>query len=277
MTAADDRTDAGWDADAPRLLAERLTLRYGDRTVVEELDLVVPPGSFTVVLGPNACGKSTLLRALSRLLAPTTGTVVLDGRDIHTRPPKDVARRLGLLPQTATAPDGITVAELASRGRYAHRRALRQWSTEDDTAVGGALAATGVADLAERPVAELSGGQRQRVWIAMVLAQETPLVLLDEPTTYLDVAYQIEVMNLLHDLNRSGRTVVAVLHDLNHAARYASHLVVMRDGRVEAVGPPATTLTSELVERVFGLPNVVIPDPVTGTPLVVPADTRARR
>ncbi|NJP67762.1 ABC transporter ATP-binding protein [Streptomyces sp. ventii] len=254
-----------------------MTLRYGDRTVVEELDLVVPPGSFTVVLGPNACGKSTLLRALSRLLAPTTGTVVLDGRDIHTRPPKDVARRLGLLPQTATAPDGITVAELASRGRYAHRRALRQWSTEDDTAVGGALAATGVADLAERPVAELSGGQRQRVWIAMVLAQETPLVLLDEPTTYLDVAYQIEVMNLLHDLNRSGRTVVAVLHDLNHAARYASHLVVMRDGRVEAVGPPATTLTSELVERVFGLPNVVIPDPVTGTPLVVPADTRARR
>nr|WP_245246880.1 ABC transporter ATP-binding protein [Streptomyces lonarensis] len=258
------------------MLARGLTLRYGDRTVVEELDLVVPPGSFTVVLGPNACGKSTLLRALSRLLAPTAGTVVLDGRDIHTRPPKDVARRLGLLPQTATAPDGITVAELASRGRYAHRRALRQWSPEDDEAVAGALAATGVADLAARPVAELSGGQRQRVWIAMVLAQETPLVLLDEPTTYLDVAYQIEVMNLLHELNRAGRTVVAVLHDLNHAARYASHLVVMRDGRIEAAGPPARTLTSELVDRVFGLPNVVIPDPVTGTPLVVPADTRTR-
>ncbi|GAB2524160.1 ABC transporter ATP-binding protein [Nocardiopsis aegyptia] len=266
----------GPDTADARLRAEALTLRYGRRTVVEDLDLVVPPGSFTVVIGPNACGKSTLLRSLARLLPPASGTVVLDGRDIAAYPPKEAARRLGLLPQTAAAPEGITVAELASRGRYAHQRVLRQWSRADERAVLDALAATGVADLAARRVEELSGGQRQRVWIAMVLAQETPLVLLDEPTTYLDIAHQIEVLNLLHDLHRRGRTVVAVLHDLNHAARYASHVVAMRDGRIVASGAPKDTITSGLVDEVFGLPNVVIPDPETGTPLVVPTDTRVR-
>ncbi|MEU5162160.1 ABC transporter ATP-binding protein [Streptomyces sp. NPDC020875] len=260
-------------ADA-RLGAERLSLRYGRRTVVEDLDLVVPPGSFTVVIGPNACGKSTLLRALAGLLPPTAGQVVLDGADIASYPPKEAARRLGLLPQTAIAPDGITVAELVSRGRYAHQRVLRQWSREDEQAVLDALTATGVADLSARRVEELSGGQRQRVWIAMVLAQETPLILLDEPTTYLDIAHQIEVLNLLHDLNLRGRTIVAVLHDLNQAARYASHVVAMKDGRITASGTPAETITADLVREVFGLAGIVIPDPVTGTPLIVPADTR---
>ncbi|MET9964879.1 ABC transporter ATP-binding protein [Streptomyces sp. NPDC006356] len=260
-----------------RLRAEALTLGYGRQVIVENLDLVVPPGSFTVIIGPNACGKSTLLRALARLLPPTAGTVVLDGKDIASYPPKEAARRLGLLPQTATAPEGITVAELVSRGRYAHQRVLRQWSRADEQAIMAALDATGVADLAPRRVEELSGGQRQRVWIAMVLAQETPLVLLDEPTTYLDIAHQIEVLNLLHDLNQQGRTIVAVLHDLNHAARYASHIVAMKDGRITAAGTPGDTITADLVDEVFGLPNIVIPDPQTGTPLVVPTDTRATR
>ncbi|MEU3600403.1 ABC transporter ATP-binding protein [Streptomyces sp. NPDC006798] len=260
-------------ADA-RLGAEGLSLRYGRRTVVENLELVVPPGSFTVVIGPNACGKSTLLRALAGLLPPAAGRIVLDGADIASYPPKEAARRLGLLPQTAIAPDGITVAELVSRGRYAHQRVLRQWSREDEAAVLDALTATGVADLSARRVEELSGGQRQRVWIAMVLAQETPLILLDEPTTYLDIAHQIEVLNLLHDLHLRGRTIVAVLHDLNQAARYASHVVAMKDGRITAAGTPAETITAELVREVFGLAGIVIPDPVTGTPLIVPADTR---
>ncbi|MGV9316090.1 ABC transporter ATP-binding protein [Streptomyces sp. NPDC003691] len=263
--------------DRDRLRAEALTLGYGGRTIVEDLDLVVPPGSFTVIIGPNACGKSTLLRALAGLLPPTAGTVFLDGKDITTYRPKAAARLLGLLPQTATAPEGITVAELVARGRYAYQRALRQWSRADEQAVGDALAATGVEELAPRRVDELSGGQRQRVWIAMVLAQETPLVLLDEPTTFLDIAHQIDVLNLLHDLNERGRTVVAVLHDLNQAARYASHIVAMKDGRIVSAGPPADTITADLVHEVFGLPNTVIPDPETGTPLVVPTDTRSAR
>jgi ABC-type cobalamin/Fe3+-siderophores transport system ATPase subunit len=261
-------------ADSP-LQAAGLSVRYDRRSVIADLDLVVPPGSFTVIIGPNACGKSTLLRALAGLLPATSGTVLLEGRDIAAYSAKDTARRLGLLPQSAVSPEGITVAELVARGRYAHQRLLRQWSAADEAAVTDALRLTGVADLATRLVDELSGGQRQRVWIAMVLAQETPLILLDEPTTYLDIAHQIEVLNLLHDLNGQGRTIVAVLHDLNHAARYASNIVAMQDGRIVAHGPPRSTITAELVAGVFGLPNVVISDPLTGTPLVVPADTRA--
>jgi ABC-type cobalamin/Fe3+-siderophores transport system ATPase subunit len=259
--------------DAP-LRAAGLSVRYDRASIIDDLDIVVPPGSFTVIIGPNACGKSTLLRALAGLVPASAGTVLLDGRDIASYSAKDTARRLGLLPQTAVSPEGITVAELVARGRYAHQRLLRQWSAADEAAVTDALRLTDVADLATRPVDELSGGQRQRVWIAMVLAQQTPLILLDEPTTYLDIAHQIEVLNLLHDLNGQGRTVVAVLHDLNHAARYASHIVAMQDGRIVEQGPPGTTITAELVAGVFGLPNVVISDPLTGTPLVVPADTR---
>ena len=257
-------------SDPSRLEARSVSLAYDGITIVPELSVAVPPGSFTVVIGPNACGKSTLLRGLSRLLAPAAGSVVLDGRDISSYPAKEVARRLGLLPQSALAPDGITVADLVGRGRYPHQSLLRQWSSADDIAVREAMDATGTAELSARPVDALSGGQRQRVWVAMVLAQQTDLLLLDEPTTYLDVAHQVELMEPFVELNARGRTVVAVLHDLNHAARYASHIIAMRDGRIVAEGAPRDVITSERVEAVYGLPNVVIDDPVTGGPLVVP-------
>lgn len=255
---------------APRLAADGVSLAYDRRMVVSDLTVSVPDGSFTVIIGPNACGKSTLLRGLSRLLAPQSGSVVLDGRAISAYPAKEVARRLGLLPQTAIAPEGITVADLVARGRYPHQGLIRRWSDADERAVDEALDATGTRELAPRPVDELSGGQRQRVWVAMVLAQQTDLLLLDEPTTFLDIAHQVELMELFGRLNRAGRTIVAVLHDLNHAARYASHIVAMRDGAIVAEGTPAEVVTSERVEQVFGLPNMVIADPVTGGPLVVP-------
>jgi iron complex transport system ATP-binding protein len=260
-----------------RLSGSELRLAYDDRLVVDGLDVAIPDGSFTVVVGPNACGKSTLLRALARMLKPRGGTVLLDGADIRSQPAKAVARRLGLLPQSPTAPDAITVADLVGRGRYPHQRLLRQWSPDDERAVAEALAATGTTELAERAVDELSGGQRQRVWLAMVLAQETPLLLLDEPTTYLDIAHQIEVLDLCADLREQhGRTLVAVLHDLNHACRYATHLIAMRDGRIVAEGDPGEIVDAALVEQVFGLACRVVPDPETGTPLVVPAARRAR-
>ncbi len=254
-----------------RLRGQDLTLAYDERTIARGLSLEVPDGSFTVVVGPNACGKSTLLRALARMLKPTSGHVLLDGEHIRSLPSKEVARRLGLLPQTASAPEGITVADLVARGRFPHQKLLRQWTRDDERAVDAAMASTHVEDLADRAVDELSGGQRQRVWIAMALAQETPLLLLDEPTTFLDIAHQIEVLDLLATLHEEqGRTLVAVLHDLNHACRYATHLVALKGGRVMAQGDPREVVTAELVERVFGLPCVVVPDPETGTPLVVP-------
>jgi iron complex transport system ATP-binding protein len=253
------------------LEARGITYGYHGRPVGSGLDLRIPDRSFTVVVGPNACGKSTLLRALSRLLRPTAGQVLLDGRDIAAYPSKQVARRLGLLPQTSLAPDGITVTDLVARGRFPYQSAIRQWSREDEQAVRDALAATRTTDLGGRLVDELSGGQRQRVWVAMVLAQQTPLLLLDEPTTFLDIAHQIELLELFSELNADhGHTIVAVLHDLNHAARYASHLVAMRDGGVVAQGSPNHILTEDLVREVFDLPCRVIEDPVTGTPLVLP-------
>lgn len=253
-----------------RLHARSVTLRYDDRTISSDLTLALPDGSFTVIVGPNACGKSTLLRALARLLTPAAGDVVLDGKRIDDLPTREIARRLGLLPQSATAPPGITVADLVARGRYPHQSFFRQWSKADEVAVASAMQATRVSDLSGRLVDELSGGQRQRVWIAMVLAQETPILLLDEPTTFLDIAHQIELLELLADLNAGGRTVVAVLHDLNHACRYASHLVAMRDGAILAEGRPSDVVTEALVEAVFGLPCMVIDDPVSHTPLIVP-------
>ncbi|SIR82359.1 iron complex transport system ATP-binding protein [Micromonospora avicenniae] len=262
-------------AGTSRLRGTGMTLAYDRRTVAEDLTVAVPDHSFTVVIGPNACGKSTVLRALSRMLRPTSGSVLLDGADIHRRPARQVARTLGLLPQSSIAPDGITVAELVARGRYPHQGLLRQWSREDERVVEESMTATGVADLADRVVDELSGGQRQRVWIAMALAQQTPLLLLDEPTTYLDIAHQIEILDLCARLHEEqGRTLVAVLHDLNHAARYATHLIAMRDGRVVAAGPPGEVVTAELVAEVFGLSCRVIEDPESGTPLVVPAARR---
>ncbi|MFF4226739.1 ABC transporter ATP-binding protein [Streptomyces abikoensis] len=258
-----------------RLSAESVTLAYDGRVIAEDLSVAVPDNSFTVIVGPNACGKSTLLRALSRMLKPQAGSVLLDGAAIGSYPARKVARTLGLLPQSSVAPDGITVADLVARGRHPHQGLLRQWSPEDERIVQESMAATGVAALADRYVDELSGGQRQRVWIAMALAQRTPLLLLDEPTTFLDIQHQIEILDLCAELHENqGRTLVAVLHDLNHAARYATHLIAMRDGRVVAEGAPGDIVTAELVERVFGLRCQVIDDPQTGTPLVVPAARR---
>jgi iron complex transport system ATP-binding protein len=258
-----DQTDS-------RLAAESVTLAYDKRVISSDLSVAIPDGSFTVIIGPNGCGKSTLLRSLARLLKPQQGRVVLDGKAVAEYGGKEAARLVGLLPQTSVAPDGITVADLVGRGRFPHQGLIRQWSAADKTAVDRAMAATGVDELASRPVDELSGGQRQRVWVAMALAQETPLLLLDEPTTYLDIAHQIDLLDLFAGLNRAGSTLVAVLHDLNQATRYATHLVVMKDGAVAAEGPPREVFTADLVHEVFGLPCLVIEDPVSGTPLVVP-------
>jgi iron complex transport system ATP-binding protein len=253
------------------LVVERLVLGYGDRVVIDGLDLVIPTGRITAIVGANACGKSTLLRSMSRLLTPRGGSVLLDGKQIHKMPPKQLAQTLGLLPQSPIAPEGITVSDLVGRGRHPHQGIFSRWSPDDDEAVAAALEATGILDLAERSVDELSGGQRQRVWIAMALAQQTDLLLLDEPTTFLDVNHQVEVLDLLTDLNRArGTTVVMVLHDLNLAARYADNLVAIADGAVHAAGPAAEVLTEDCVRAVFGLDSRVIVDPTSGAPLMLP-------
>lgn len=257
------------------LLARDISLGYGDTQIISELTLEVPDNSFTIIIGPNACGKSTLLRGFARLLKPSTGSVLLDGAELHTRKPKEVARKLGLLPQSSIAPDGITVADLVGRGRFPHQNAMRTWSREDERAVIDAMAATSVTDLSKRLVDELSGGQKQRVWVAMALAQQTGHLLLDEPTTFLDIGHQIDLLELFADLHRAGTTLVAVLHDLNHAARYATHLVAMRDGVIVAQGDPREVITEELVEAVYDLPCRVITDPVSGTPLVLPLGRRS--
>jgi iron complex transport system ATP-binding protein len=253
------------------LTAESLSLGYADHAVIHGIDLSVLPGKVTGIIGANACGKSTLLKSMSRLLKPTGGVVLLDGKDVHSIPPKELARTLGLLPQSPIAPEGITVADLVGRGRHPHQGIMSRWSREDDEAVAFALDTTHTAELADRAVDELSGGQRQRVWIAMALAQQTDLLLLDEPTTYLDVAHQVEVLDLLTDLNEaSGITIVMVLHDLNLAARYCDEIAMIADGKVEAVGEPSEVFTEERVEKVFGLKSRIIDDPVSGTPLVLP-------
>ncbi|SPF67328.1 adenosinetriphosphatase [Propionibacterium ruminifibrarum] len=257
-------------AAGSRLSAKDLTLAYDRHEICRGLSLDIPDGSFTVIVGPNGCGKSTLLRSLARLLVPRAGAVLLDGRSLRQVAPRTAAQTIGLLPQGATAPDGITVADLVARGRFPHRRLLRDTRATDRAAVEGAMRATGTTELADRAVNELSGGQRQRVWVAMALAQETPMLLLDEPTTYLDIAHQIDLLELFAGLNRQGRTMVAVLHDLNQAARYGTHLVAMRDGAIVAQGAPAEVVTPQTVEDVFGLEVLVVDDPVTGTPMIVP-------
>jgi iron complex transport system ATP-binding protein len=255
-----------------RLGAKGATLAYADRTIVDKIDVSIPDGRITVIVGPNGCGKSTLLRALARLMTPRQGSVLLDGKDIHALPTREVARRLGLLPQAPISPEGILVGDLVARGRSPHQSAFQQWSREDEAAVEEALAATGLAEVADRRVDELSGGQRQRVWIAMALAQHTSLLLLDEPTTFLDLRHQIDVLGLLRKLNRNeGRTLVLVLHDINLACRYADHIIAMRSGRIVAEGFPAEVVTAETMRAVFDLDCRVIDDPLSGTPLVIPA------
>jgi len=277
-TMATDRTTSSpTRTGGARLVADGVSLGYGDRTVVDHLSYAVPDGAVTAVVGANACGKSTLLRGMARLLRPSAGSVLLDGEQIHRTSTRQVARTLGLLPQAPVTPEGVSVVDLVSRGRHPHTGALRRWGSDDDAAVAEALALTGTTDLAERPVDELSGGQRQRVWVAMALAQGTDLLLLDEPTTYLDVAHQMELLELLRDLNATrGTTIVMVLHELNLAARFADHLVAMCEGRIVASGTPGEVLTEDTVHEVFGLPCRVIPDPVSGTPLVVPLGRRTR-
>ncbi|MDI3406015.1 ABC transporter ATP-binding protein [Streptomyces cavernicola] len=266
------------DQPQPNQLAARgLDLRYGERTVVDGLDLVIPGGAVTAIVGPNACGKSTLLRGLTRLLAPADGTVTLDGADIHRMSARALALRLGLLPQQPVTPEAVTVEALVRLGRYPHQRLLSPWSEKDQAAVEAALERTGTASLRDQPVDRLSGGQRQRVWIALALAQDTELLLLDEPTTFLDLRHQLDVLDLVAELHsEAGRTVVMVLHDLGQAARYADHLVVLKDGRLAAAGPPAEVLDAELVKSVFDVDCRVIPDPETGTPLVIPRGSAAR-
>ncbi|GAY10536.1 ABC transporter ATP-binding protein [Pseudonocardia sp. N23] len=280
MTQSSAQTSAAGDAATDlvaagvRLRAESVSLGYGDRTIVDDLDLDVVQHTVTSVIGPNGCGKSTLLRALGRLLTPSKGQVLLDGKRIDKMPTKEVATILGMLPQTPSAPEGLTVGDLVARGRHPHQAWYRQWSSDDEDSVHEALEWTNMGDLAERPVDELSGGQRQRAWISMALAQGTDLLLLDEPTTYLDLAHQVEVLELVRRLNRErGRTVVMVLHDLNLAARYSDRLVAMRAGRIIAAGKPSEVITEPLLAEVFGLHARVIPDPVSGTPLVVPIGT----
>ena len=254
-----------------RLRGEALTLAYGKKTIAESLNVTIPDGHFTAIIGPNGCGKSTLLRTLSRLMTPVHGHVYLDGEEIQRYASKEVARRVGLLAQNATTPGDISVQELVARGRYPHQPLFTRWRQEDEDAVQRAMKATGIVNLAGQSVDTLSGGQRQRAWIAMVLAQDTSIMLLDEPTTWLDISHQIDLLELLSELNRErGYTLAAVLHDLNQACRYATHLIALRDGKIVAEGAPKEIVTPALIEAVYGLRCMIIDDPVANTPLVVP-------
>ena len=259
------------------LETKSVTLAYEQNVIAKNLSVEIPNGKFTVIVGPNGCGKSTLLRSLSRLLLPQSGEILLNGENIHSQSTREVAKKLGLLPQSAIAPNGIKVIDLVSRGRFPHQKWFQTWSEADQKAVELAMQATGVMDFAQHNVDQLSGGQRQRVWVAMALAQETSLLLLDEPTTYLDIAHQIELMDLFQDLNRvQGHTLVAVLHDLNHACRYADHLIMIKAGKVIATGSPNEIVTEDLIKQAFGLSCLILPDPISNTPLIIPRGRAAK-
>jgi len=248
-----------------------LHLSYGGPPIVEELTVTIPTQAITAIIGPNGCGKSTLLKALARILIPEQGKVEVNEVDIHSQSTKEIARQLGLLPQNPRSPDGITVSDLIQRGRYPHQGIFRQWSREDESSVSKALSLTELTNFSDRPIDELSGGQRQRVWIAMLLAQETPIMLLDEPTTHLDIAHQIEVLDLLKELTEQhNRTIVMVLHDINLAVRYANNLIAMRDGEIKTAGKPRDVLTAQMIHDVFSIQAQILPDPVSGSPLCIP-------
>ena len=258
--------------------ARHLKLAYENATIIHDLSLTIPDGAITALVGPNGCGKSTLLRGISRLLKPRMGSVTLDAQDIWKLPTKELAKRLGILPQGPVAPEGLTVHELVAQGRYPHQSWFQQWSPEDERITLDALNITGTTEFADRPVDTLSGGQRQRAWIAMTLAQDSDIILLDEPTTFLDLAYQIEVLDLLHDLNlERHKTIVMVLHDLNQACRYAHHVVAVREGAIAAQGKPHDVVNEKLVREVFGIDCSIIADPLSDTPLVIPIGRTARR
>lgn len=239
--------------------------------IVEGLTITIPTQAITAIIGPNGCGKSTLLKALARILIPEKGKVEVNEVDIHSQSTKEIARQIGLLPQNPRSPDGITVSDLIQRGRYPHQGIFRQWSREDEASVNNALSLTGLTNFSDKPIDELSGGQRQRVWIAMLLAQETPIMLLDEPTTHLDIAHQIEVLDLLKELTRQhNRTIVMVLHDINLAVRYADNLIAMRDGKVKTFGEPHNVVTAQMMHEVFSIQAQILQDPVSGSPLCIP-------
>ncbi|WP_156760859.1 ABC transporter ATP-binding protein [Microbacterium karelineae] len=273
MTSPDPLAPALGAREATEIRIESLRVGYGAAPIVRGIDLDVPTGSVTAIVGANGCGKSTLLKTIARVLAPDEGRVLLDGESVHAMPTRRVARTLGLLPQSSSVPEQLTVRELVERGRFPHRGVFRPWTGDDRSSVAAALEETGMVELADRPVDELSGGQRQRAWIAMVLAQETPVLLLDEPTTYLDLAHRLDILRLLRRLNRDRAvTVVMVLHDLVEASRYSDHIIAIRDGAIHASGRPADVITPDTVAAVFGVECLTIPDPVSGSPIVVPID-----
>ncbi|MEO3976448.1 ABC transporter ATP-binding protein [Streptomyces sp. CAU 1734] len=274
-TTTETAPAAGATTAAPRIEARAISTGYGKSLISEGLSVAIPAGEITALVGPNACGKSTLLKSIARLQPIAAGSVLLEGADIHSQPTRQVARRLGILPQSPIAPESITVGDLVWRGRHPHRQFGQRRTEADEKVIVDALMATGTAELVDRPVDQLSGGQRQRVWIALALAQDTPTLLLDEPTTYLDIAHQIEVMDLLADLNeRSGKTIVLVSHDLNQAALYASSIIAMRDGEIVRQGAPDDVLTEQTVADVFGLECIVVPHPRTARPQIFPLGRR---
>ncbi|GAB4582040.1 MAG: ABC transporter ATP-binding protein [Anaerolineales bacterium] len=258
-----------------QLQANDLSLAYDTNTIIHQLSTTIVSGEVTALVGPNGCGKSTLLRGLARLLRPKAGDILLDGKAIHQMPTKELAKQLGILPQNPTAPEGLTVYELVAQGRYPHQGFFQQWTREDEAITREAIAITNMVEFADRPLDTLSGGQRQRAWIAMSLAQKTPILLLDEPTTYLDIGYQLEVMELIEKLNRERQmTILLVLHDLNQAARFSDRMIVLKAGQIVADGPPAEVLTTELLAEVFHVTANIILDPHSGTPVCLPYRTR---
>ncbi|WP_186578684.1 ABC transporter ATP-binding protein [Aquibacillus kalidii] len=251
--------------------AEEIVAGYDNKTIIHGISLEIPSNKISVIIGANASGKSTLLKTLARLIKPTSGKITLDGRQLNKIPPKQLARTLGLLPQSPIVPEGISVADLVGRGRFPHQSLFSGWTNKDYEAVAEAMDIMNITELANRHIDELSGGQRQRVWIAMALAQQTDILFLDEPTTFLDITYQVEILDLLTDLNRKhGTTIVMVLHDINLSARYADNIFAINQGKLVAEGEPSQVISSKLIEDIFGLHSTVIKDPVSGSPSVVP-------